>query len=77
MLTCAELIKLVTDYVEGALPAEERRRFEEHLAICPPCRGYLAQMRRTKELLGRLREEDMPPAVQDDLVQVFRDWRPD
>ena len=31
-LTCQELVELVTDYLEGALPAAERARFEAHLA---------------------------------------------
>lgn len=31
-LRCLDVIELVTDYVENALPAEERRRFEDHVA---------------------------------------------
>ena len=30
-LTCREVIDLLTDYVEDALPAQERRRVEAHL----------------------------------------------
>ena len=26
-LTCRELVEIVTDYLEGALPADERARF--------------------------------------------------
>jgi len=37
-LTCRALVELVTDYLEDALPAEDRRRVEEHLATCPRCR---------------------------------------
>ena len=33
-LTCQELVELVSDYLEGALSPEDRRRFEEHLAGC-------------------------------------------
>ena len=29
-LTCRELVELVTDYLDGALPAAERARFEAH-----------------------------------------------
>jgi anti-sigma factor RsiW len=52
MLTCADIVKLVTDYLEGQLTPDERRRFEEHVAICPPCRAFLAQTRTTVELVG-------------------------
>ena len=33
-LSCQELVELVTDYLDGALPARERRRFERHLETC-------------------------------------------
>jgi anti-sigma factor RsiW len=75
MLTCADVVKLITDYTEGRLTSAERRRFEEHIAICPPCRTFLAQMRTTVELVGELREEDVPPTMEQHLLDAFRDWR--
>ena len=77
MVTCADIVKLVTDYLEGRLTPAERRRFEGHIAICPPCREYLAQMRTTVDLVGGLREEDVPPEMEDHLLAAFRDWRRD
>ena len=77
MLTCAEVVKLVTDYADGRLSAEERRRFEEHVSICPPCRAFLDQMRRTVELVGELREEDVPAEIEQQLLTAFRDWKRD
>jgi anti-sigma factor RsiW len=77
MLTCADIVKLVTDYNEGRLTPTERRRFEEHVSICAPCRSFLAQMRRTVELAGELREEDVPPAMEHHLLAAFRDWKRD
>jgi len=53
-LVCQEVVELVTDYLEGALSPAEHRRFEEHLAGCPHCTEYLAQMRETIRLAGRL-----------------------
>jgi anti-sigma factor RsiW len=53
-LSCQELVELVTDYLEDALPSEERTRFEAHLAECGNCQQYLHQMRRTIELTGTL-----------------------
>jgi anti-sigma factor RsiW len=73
-LTCAELVELVTDYLEDALPAEERERFEEHLTICGGCATYLDQMRTTIALTGRLRVDDLSPEVTAELVGAFRDW---
>lgn len=76
-LTCADIVKLVTDYLEGRLTPGERLRFEGHVAICPPCRSYLDQMRTTVELVGNLREEDVPPELEEHLVAAFRDWKRD
>jgi predicted anti-sigma-YlaC factor YlaD len=73
VLTCAEVVKLVSDYLDGELDSGQRRVFEEHVAICPPCRGYLSQLRETKQQLGRLRHDDLPEHVQEGLLRVFRD----
>ena len=74
-LACRELVELVTDYLEGALPPVERARFEEHLADCRHCRAYLDQMRRTIRALGALTEEALDPAARDELLRRFRAWR--
>lgn len=74
-LTCQELVELVTEYLEGSLPAAPRARFEAHLAECPHCRIYLEQMRETVRLLGRLTEETIPPAAKQELLQLFRSWK--
>jgi anti-sigma factor RsiW len=76
-LTCQELVELITEYLDGALPASRRDSFEEHLAICPPCRGYLRELRVTSELSGTLREEDIPASARDVMLGVFRDWKSD
>lgn len=73
-LACREAVELVTDYLEGALSADDRARLEGHLANCPHCTEYLAQMRRTLDLLGRIEPEALEPQVQDELVALYRRW---
>ena len=73
-LTCAELVELVTDYLDDALPLRERRRFEEHLIDCPGCSIYLEQIQTTIAATGRLREEELDPQVRDELLAAFRRW---
>lgn len=73
-LSCRELVEIVTDYLEGTLPAEERARVEAHLVNCPGCTTYIEQMRETVRLTGRLREEDVPPGAREALLQAFRGW---
>jgi anti-sigma factor RsiW len=74
-LTCRELVELVTDYLEDALPDHERMRFEDHLTGCTGCRRYLDQMRLTVRAAGHLREDDLSPAARDDLLTAFRTWK--
>jgi anti-sigma factor RsiW len=73
-LTCKELVEVVTDYLEGRMPAEQRLLFEEHLAFCDWCQTYLQQMRATIRLTGTLGEDDLTPEARDRLLGVFRDW---
>lgn len=74
-LTCAELVELVTDYVEGALSPADRARFDAHLGVCEGCSVYLGQMRTTIELTGRLSEADLDPRMRDALLATFREWK--
>jgi anti-sigma factor RsiW len=74
-LTCKELVELVTEYLEGTLVADELERFEEHLVYCAPCVTHVEQMRATIRAAGALREEDLEPAVADELLSAFRGWR--
>jgi anti-sigma factor RsiW len=75
-VNCRQVVELMTDYLDGALSAEDRARFEDHLNGCDGCRAYLAQMRATRKVLGRLAEQPIPKAVEEELVKAFRDWRP-
>jgi len=74
-MSCRQLVELVTEYLEGTLPPDDRARFEEHLAACDGCGAYLDQMRKTIALAGRLREEDVAPAARERLLASFRDWK--
>ena len=74
-LVCIEVVELVTDYLEGALSRRDRRRFDRHLAGCPHCTEYLAQMRETLLLTGRLVPEDFSPEIQREFTAIFRRWR--
>jgi anti-sigma factor RsiW len=65
----------VTDYLEGALPRSERARFEAHIAACGNCSEYLAQFKRTLELTGALREDDVDPVAREALLAQFGEWR--
>lgn len=74
-ITCRELVELVTDYLEGAMSAEDRARVDAHLSTCDGCQNYLEQMRETIRLTGRLTEAEIPEAQRRRLIDAFRDWQ--
>jgi anti-sigma factor RsiW len=74
-IVCRKAVALMTDYLEGALAETDRARLEEHLAACPHCTEYLAQMRVTIDALGRVEPETLSDEAVDDLVALYRQWR--
>ena len=74
-LNCRELVKLVTAYLEDDLSSGERKRFDAHLSGCDGCTTYVEQMRRTIEVTGTLREDDVPQEAEEALLRAFRDWK--
>jgi hypothetical protein len=73
-MTCREFVLLVTEYLEGALTAEERARFEEHLALCEGCVDHVDHLRRTIAVAGTLTDEELSSEVAEGLLEAFRDW---
>lgn len=75
VMACQELVEVITDYIEGTLPAADRKRFDAHLTTCDPCREYLEQMRVLTRLSGGLTVQTIEPATRESLVNAFRRWR--
>lgn len=73
--TCREIVDLVTDYLEGALPLEDRLDFERHLVWCGWCRDYLDHMRKTIELTGLPDRGEPPSPLREQLIESFRGWK--
>jgi anti-sigma factor RsiW len=57
-VACKQLVELVADYLDDALSAEMRARFEEHLAGCDGCNTYLNQ---TQRIMAELRDLSAVP----------------
>jgi hypothetical protein len=73
-VTCREMVELVTDYLDGALPEHEARSFEEHIEDCHVCGRYLEQMKITLRTVGRISGESISADARDTLMHAFRDW---
>lgn len=74
-LVCRQAVELMSDYLDGVLPQADARRLEAHLADCPHCSEYLAQLQATVDALGQVGPEDVDPEALDELVALYRRWR--
>ena len=73
-MSCSEFVELVTDYLEGRMAPAEAERFDAHMEVCPPCLGYLDQMRTTLTALGRIPEETISDEARAELLHAFSDF---
>lgn len=74
--SCQEMIEVVTNYLDDALPPDEQQRFERHLSYCAGCNTYVAQIRETIRQTGMVpREESLPPALREEIVAQFRNLK--
>jgi anti-sigma factor RsiW len=62
---CRETHSRLSDYIDGDLEADERRRVERHLRWCPRCRRVLASLTRTVSGLRRLGQRERGLSVPD------------
>ena len=58
-IPCNVFVEIVTEYLEGALPAHEVARIDAHLALCSGCVSVVEQFRVTILLARRIRAEDV------------------
>ena len=74
--SCQEMIEVVTNYLDDALPPDERQQFERHLSYCAGCGTYVDQMRETIRQTSMVpREESLPPALREEIVAQFQNWK--
>jgi anti-sigma factor RsiW len=74
-LVCRDAVALMAAYLDGVLDDRDRDRLEGHLAGCPHCSEYLAQLRVTIDVLGRAEPDDLTDDAVDELVELYRRWR--
>jgi anti-sigma factor RsiW len=70
MMTCRDVIDVLSDYLQDALTPEVAADLERHLADCVPCRAYLATYRRTRALGAQAARLEMP----DEMRTRLRDF---
>ena len=74
-ISCQEVVELVTDYLEAALPSNEAALLEQHLNFCEGCVWYVDQTRTTIGTVGQIGTSDLTDETRTRLLAVFRDWK--
>jgi anti-sigma factor RsiW len=72
MITCQDVVDFCLDYLDGALPEEERGRFRSHLSMCGECVAFFETYRRTPEVSRNALATEMPGNVKDAVRNYLR-----
>jgi anti-sigma factor RsiW len=72
---CRDAVELVTDYLEGSLSRNDRKRFERHLKACPLCTAYVEQTKLAARVLGEVKPEPPTGETRTALIESFRAFR--
>jgi anti-sigma factor RsiW len=73
-MACEELVELVTAYLDRALDAPTRARFDAHIGECDGCDAFLQQFRVTIDTMSRTGSDELDPALRSKLLDVFHHW---
>lgn len=72
---CAELRRLVTEYLEEVMTGEERTWFEGHLEECGSCEVHLREVKAFVSTLARIGPEPISDGRRAELHGLFKQWR--
>jgi RNA polymerase sigma-70 factor (ECF subfamily) len=57
---CKQIFAMLSDFLDGELPAKNCRQMERHLKGCPPCIAYIESLKATVEACHRYRVPRAP-----------------
>jgi len=63
------------DYLEGALPEDQRVDLEAHVAACPRCTAFVASYRETPRILREATLAALPADLEASLLAFLRGRR--
>jgi anti-sigma factor RsiW len=72
-MKCADLLRMLNDYVDGDIDPGICKEFEKHLAGCNPCKIVVDNVRKTITLYREAGEYELPRPFRDRLHQALRE----
>lgn len=75
-MKCEELLKALSNYVDGDVSPSVCEEFEKHLASCDPCQVVIDNIRQTISLYQGDEPFPLPPEFQQKLHECMRErWK--
>ena len=71
MITCAEAVRQLWEYLDGLVEETDREAIEEHLSFCRRCCGELDFAEELRAFLAQPDERDMPVDVKARLLATL------
>ena len=71
-VACAPGVELLMEYLEGALPPDDRAAIEAHVAGCERCKAFIASYQDTPRIVRDATVVEMPDDLQESLLAALR-----
>ena len=71
MITCAEAVRQLWEYLDGLVDESEREAIEEHLSFCRRCCGEVEFAEELRRFLAEHPEEALPEDARARLVATL------
>ncbi|MDQ3085315.1 MAG: zf-HC2 domain-containing protein [Actinomycetota bacterium] len=71
MISCAEAVEQLWEYLDGALTEQDRAAIEEHLSFCRRCCGEVEFADELRAFLAREASEEIPDEVRARLITTL------
>jgi len=72
-ISCVEVWRELSNYIDGAVDADLRQRMEEHFKTCEHCTAVLDGTRNVVRLVGDDRAFDLPAGFSDRLKRRLQE----
>jgi RNA polymerase sigma-70 factor (ECF subfamily) len=73
---CREVFEMLSEYLDGELPADACEQIERHIGDCPPCIEFVESLRKSIEVFRDYRPVENPPPLDEDarrrLAEAYR-----
>lgn len=71
MITCAEAVRQLWEYLDGLVEESQRELVEQHLAFCRRCCGELEFAEELRAFLAAHAEDELPDDVRERLTATL------